>query len=93
MPYWRLSNVAGVHVYRIAEGWHADLAFRNLPVGVPTLVGSVVAMGTREDALACAVRQLTLCQAREELPLPEAVVSVNEVEIRGGVGAAIGQAA
>ena len=73
MPYWRLSNVAGVHVYRVAEGWHADLAFKNLPVGVPALVGSVAAMGTREEALACAVRQLTLCQGREEIPLPETV--------------------
>ncbi|MCJ2026445.1 hypothetical protein [Methylobacterium sp. J-067] len=73
MPYWRLSNVAGVHVYRMAEGWHADLAFRNLPVGVPALVGSAVPWGTREEALACAVRQLTLCQGREEIPLPETV--------------------
>lgn len=30
---------------------------------------------------------------RAPLPITETVVSVNEVEIRGGVGAAIGQAA
>lgn len=86
MPYWRLSNVGGGHVYRVAEGRHADLAFRNLPVGTPMLMGSVVAMGTREEALALTVRQLTLCQAREELSLPEAVATwprfvFEEVEI------------
>lgn len=65
--------MAGVYVYRVAEGWHADLAFKNLPVGVPTLVGSVVLMGTLDKALACAVWQLTLCQGSEEIPLPETV--------------------
>ncbi len=65
-PHWRLSNVAGVHVYETARGWYADIVFEGLPVGVPTVIGNAVPCGTREEAMRSAVRNLSLCAEREK---------------------------
>lgn len=66
-PHWRISNIAGVHVYRTAVGWNADIAFKDLPIGVPALVGNAVPCGSRDDALASAIRQLSMCVEREKV--------------------------
>lgn len=65
-PHWRLSNVAGVHVYEADGGWSADLAFENLPAGVPSVIGNAVPCGSHRAALECAVRLLSLCAEREK---------------------------
>ncbi|CAO4164120.1 hypothetical protein IHEIED_00302 [Methylorubrum populi] len=65
-PHWRLSNVAGVHVYEVVGGWNADLAFEDLPVGIPTLIGNAAPCGSRQAALESAIRQLSLCAEREK---------------------------
>ncbi|MCP1548440.1 MULTISPECIES: hypothetical protein [Methylorubrum] len=65
-PHWRLSNVAGVHLYETARGWNADIAFEDLPVGVPTIIGNAVPCTTRQEALQSAIRNLSLCAEREK---------------------------
>jgi len=65
-PHWRLSNVAGVHLYETASGWNADIAFEDLPVGVPTVIGNAVPCTSRQDALQSAIRNLSLCAEREK---------------------------
>ncbi|WP_437871000.1 hypothetical protein ACSD7O_17380 [Methylorubrum extorquens] len=65
-PHWLLMNVVGVHVYEAAGGWHADLAFEDLPAGVPRLIGTAVPCPSRQAALESAVRQLSLCAEREK---------------------------
>ncbi|APX83657.1 hypothetical protein BV511_02235 [Methylorubrum extorquens] len=74
--YWRLSNVAGAHVYATVQGWHADLAFRNLPSDIPNILGSAVPLPSRRAALDAASRHLALCAERERLPLPQARADV-----------------
>lgn len=69
-PYWRLSNVTGVHVYQAAGGWHADLSFKNLPVGMPTIVGTTEPRASRREAMVSALSQLSICAERQHLPLP-----------------------
>ena len=69
-PHWRISNVAGVHVYEVARGWNADVAFKDLPPGVPALTGSAVPLPSRQAALESAVRQLSLCAEREKVMMP-----------------------
>lgn len=65
-PHWRLSNVAGVHVYEAGGGWNADLAFENLPIGIPAVIGNAVPCATRATSLESAVRLLSLCAEREK---------------------------
>ncbi|GAN50232.1 hypothetical protein ABID82_000634 [Methylobacterium sp. PvP062] len=65
-PHWRLSNVAGVHVYEADGGWNADLVFENLPLGVPVVTGNAVPCATRRAALESAIRQLSVCAEREK---------------------------
>lgn len=69
-PHWRISNVAGVHVYKTTEGWNADLAFKDLPPGVPPVIGNAVPCSSRQEALQSAVGQLSMCAEREKLPIP-----------------------
>jgi hypothetical protein len=33
-PYWKERNLAGVHVYQAFDGWHAEVAFKNIPDGL-----------------------------------------------------------
>lgn len=65
-PHWILANVVGVHVYEVRGGWNADLAFKDLPLGVPTVIGNAVPCTSRKEALESAVRQLSLCDEREK---------------------------
>lgn len=65
-PHWRLSNVGGVHVYDTDRGWYADIAFEDLPVGVPTVIGNAVPCGTREEAMRRAVQNLSFYAEREK---------------------------
>lgn len=55
MAWWRLSKVAGVHVYPEGGGWQADVAFKDLPPGVPRIIGSPEIYPTRQAALTGAV--------------------------------------
>lgn len=64
--HWRLSKVAGVHVYEDGGGWNADVAFEGLPLGVPAVIGNAVPCSSRRAALESAVRQLSLCAEREK---------------------------
>jgi hypothetical protein len=66
-PHWRISAVAGVHVYKTTDGWNADLAFKGMPPGVPALIGNAVPCASRKDALESALRQLSLCAEREKV--------------------------
>jgi len=72
MAWWRLSKVAGVHVYHEAGGWQADVVFRNLPPGVPTIIGSPEIYATRQAALAGAIKTLSIMAATDKMPLPGA---------------------
>ena len=64
--HWRLCNVAGIHAYETPQGWHADLAFRNLPAGVPTLIWDSVPCGTHEEAVDGAVFELSISAETEK---------------------------
>ena len=63
--HWRLCNVAGVHAYETAQGWRADLAFTDLPAGIPTLIGNSIPLPTREEAIESAVFKLSVCAESE----------------------------
>ncbi|MGZ7865844.1 hypothetical protein ACXR8U_09400 [Methylobacterium radiotolerans] len=65
-PQWMLANVVGVHIYEVRGGWNADLAFKDLPLGVPSVTGNAVPCTSREAALDSAVRQLSLCAERDK---------------------------
>lgn len=64
--HWRLCNVAGVHAYETPQGWRADLAFRDLPAGVPMLIGNSVPCGSREEAMDGAIFKLSICAETEK---------------------------
>jgi len=85
-PHWRISNVAGVHVYDVAQGWNADVAFKDLPSGVPAVIGNAVPVKTRREALESAIMQLSLCAEREKVPLagndsPMLYFVIDDIEI------------
>lgn len=65
-----VSKVEGVHVYQADNGWHADVAFKDLPPGVPTIIGSLGSYQTRSAALKGAARQLSILTENDKLPLP-----------------------
>jgi hypothetical protein len=64
--HWRLCNVAGVHAYRTPRGWCTDLAFRDLPAGVPAVIGNSLPFATREEALDNALLKLFICAETEK---------------------------
>lgn len=70
LEWWRLSKVEGVHVYQADDGWHADVTFKNLPPGVPTMIGSPGSYQSQSAALKGAVRQLSILAVNDKLPLP-----------------------
>lgn len=70
LEWWRLLKVEGVHVYQADDGWHADVTFKNLPPGVPTMMGSVGSYQSQSAALKSAVRQLSILAVNDKLPLP-----------------------
>ena len=48
------ENLDGVHIYPAPKGgWHADITLKNMPVGVPAVIGTPVAMpcNSRQEAV------------------------------------------
>lgn len=70
LEWWRLSKVEGVHVYQAGDGWHADVAFKDMPQGVPTIIGSLGSYQSQSAALKGAVRQLSILAVNDKLPQP-----------------------
>lgn len=69
--YWQLSKAAGVHVYREGAGWHADLVFKDLPKGVPHIVGTPAPVPTRAEAIESVVGMMSICAQRDRIPPPD----------------------
>lgn len=70
MAWWRLSKVAGVHIYHESGGWQADVMFKDLPPGVPRIIGSPEIYSTRQAALAGAIETLSIMAVTDKMPLP-----------------------
>lgn len=70
LEWWRLSKVEGVHVYQNDDGWHADIVFKDLPPGVPTIIGNPGSYQTRSAALKGAIRQISILAVNDKLPQP-----------------------
>ncbi|BAQ48054.1 hypothetical protein [Methylobacterium aquaticum] len=68
-PHWRLSNVGGVHVYETSRGWDANIAFEELPVGVPTVIENAVPYGTPQEVLQSTIQNLSLRAEREKVAI------------------------
>ena len=66
-PHSRISNVACVHVYRTSEEWNGDSSLKDLPTGVPDVIGNVVPCGSRHDALESAIGQPSSGVQREKV--------------------------
>ncbi|MER2193581.1 hypothetical protein [Methylobacterium brachiatum] len=69
--YWQLSKAAGVHLYKVGDGWHADLEFKGLPPGVPTIVGTPEPVATRTEAIESVVGMMSICAQRDSVPPPD----------------------
>lgn len=39
-PYWTERNLSGVYVHETAEGWYAEIEFRNVPEGLTPIMGT-----------------------------------------------------
>jgi len=84
-----IDRVTGVHVYQGERGgWYYDLSFKDLPPGVPNVLGQPVAfpLDTREEAIDGAVSMLAmLVNKRDQDPPPqddaEAVFPFDDVVI------------
>jgi hypothetical protein len=80
MPHLHINRVTGVHLYQgKLGGWYFDLTFKDLPPGIPEIMGQPVEhpCKTREEAIKGAVAMLAYLLARKDKPLPgadEAVV-------------------
>ena len=72
MAWWRLSKAAGVHVYHEGGGWQADIVFKDLPPGVPRIIGSPEIYPSRQAALAGAIETLSIMAVTDKMPLPAA---------------------
>lgn len=71
MAWWRLSKVDGVHVFHEGGGWQADVVFKDLPPGVPRIIGSPEIYPTRQAALAGAIETLSIMAVTDRMPLPD----------------------
>ncbi|KQU00836.1 hypothetical protein ASG60_19600 [Methylobacterium sp. Leaf469] len=69
--YWQLSKASGVHLYQEGGGWHADLEFKGLPPGVPTIVGTPEPVPTREEAIESVVGMMSMCAQRDHVTPPD----------------------
>ncbi|TGE02645.1 hypothetical protein [Methylobacterium nonmethylotrophicum] len=69
--YWQLSKASGVHLYQVGAGWHADLEFKGLPPGVPTIVGTPEPVATRAEAIESVVGMMSICAQRDNVPPPD----------------------
>lgn len=68
--YWQLSKASGVHVYHHDGGWHADLTFKDLPQGIPTVIGTPAPLPTRAEAIESVVGLMSICAQRDNVPPP-----------------------
>jgi hypothetical protein len=75
MKYLHVNRLTGVHVYQGERGgWYFDLSFKDLPAGVPNIIGQPVAfpLETREQAIDGAVSMIAvLINRKDEAPAPE----------------------
>lgn len=69
--YWQLSKASGVHLYKVGDEWHADLEFKGLPLGVPTIVGTPEPVATRAEAVESVVEMMSICAQRDNVPPPD----------------------
>lgn len=69
--YWQLSKASGVHLYQEGGGWHADLEFRGLPAGIPTVVGTPTPVPTRAQAIESVVEMMSICAQRDNVRPPD----------------------
>lgn len=84
-----IDRVTGVHVYQGERGgWYFDLTFKDLPPGVPNVLGQPVAypLETREEAINGAVSMLAMLISTRDKTLPghedaEAVFPFDDVVI------------
>lgn len=72
-PYWKERNLAGVHVYQAFDGWHAEVAFKNIPDG---LAPTAAALAHRP----CASEAEALERAKEWLAT---VLAADAKDVRG----------
>lgn len=68
--YWQLKNASGVHVYHQDGGWHADMVFKDLPEGIPTVIGTPAPLPTRAEAIESVVGMMAICAQRDNVPPP-----------------------
>jgi len=79
LKWYRTENCTGVYIYQGEKGgWFADLSFKDLPAGVPVVIGTpnVAPNRTREDAIESAVHMLALLM---NSPTPQ--VNPEEAEV------------
>lgn len=84
-----IDRVAGVHVYQGDRGgWYFDLSFKDLPPGVPNVLGQPVAypLETKEEAINGAISMLAMLVKTRDKILPrhddaEAVFPFDDVVI------------
>ena len=69
--YWQLSKASGVHLYKVGDGWHADLEFAGLPPGVPTIVGTPEPVVSRTEAIESVVDMMSICAQRDGITPPD----------------------
>lgn len=69
--YWQLSKACGVHVYQEHDGWHADLEFKDLPKGIPDVIGTPAPVPTRAEAIESVVGMMSICAQRDAVPPPD----------------------
>ncbi len=68
--YWQLKKASGVHVYQQDGGWHADLEFKGLPEGIPTVIGTPVPSSSRAGAIESVVGLMSICAQRDNVQPP-----------------------
>lgn len=71
LKWYRVECCIGVHIYQGDKGgWFSDLAFKDLPAGIPAVFGtpSIHPHRSREEAIDAAVAMLALISNR---PAPE----------------------
>lgn len=62
-PHLKMERLDGLHIYPgPAGGWHADISFRDLPAGIPNVIGTPKALPcrTRDEAVEAAHAMLSM---------------------------------
>lgn len=84
LPYIIESNLEGIHIYHAnTGGWIADLYFKNIPIGVPNVIGTPVGRPckNREEALENATMMLAtvINNKPTEPPPPDFVFTIYDM--------------